>query len=100
MSIMILNEQDLKNKLLRAFTKKFCIYRQKELQIIRVNNIAEFCLNTPFQEGVNYFSCLMNVRARIGELEEVKCLKTLSASFTVDDKGDLSINDPFILLDC
>ena len=58
---------------------------QKELQIIRVNNIAEFCLNTPFQKGVNYFSCLMNVRARIGELEEVKCEYLVAPRIEEDD---------------
>ena len=42
----------------------------------------------------------MNVRVKIGELEEVKCLKTLSASFTIYNNGELSINKPLILLDC
>ena len=100
MNILILNEQELKRKLLKAFTQKTGLYRQKELQIMRVNNISEFNLIEPIQEGVNQFSCLMNVRVRIGELEEVKCLKTLSASFVIDDNGNLSIKDPLLLLDC
>lgn len=101
MNIIILNEQELKSKIQGALTKKLsCIYRQKELQIMRVNNLSEFVLNNPIQEGVNLFSCLMNVRVRIGELEEMKCLKTLSASFTIENDGELSINEPLFLLDC
>ena len=100
MDMLILNEQELKSKLLKAFTKTTCLYRQKGLQIIHVNNISEFNLITPIKEGVNHFSCVMNVCTRIDELEEVKCLKTLSASFTIDDNGELFIKDPLLLLDC
>ena len=73
MSTIILNDEELKGKLLKAFTRILsCIYRQKELKIMRVNNILELVVNKPFKVGMNNFSCTMNACVKIGELEEVK----------------------------
>ena len=100
MSTIILNDEELKGKLLKAFTRILsCIYRQKELKIMRVNNILELVVNKPFKVGMNNFSCTMNACVKIGELEGVKRLNTLSASFTIDNSGEVSINEPLILLD-
>ena len=101
MSVIILTKEELKNKLQVALSKNvLCKYNGKPLTIIKVINIIEWAVFGEVHEGVNKFTCSMKARVKVAELEDVKHLKTLSASFTIDANGELSINETLILVDC